>query len=100
MTFYSLQCEVQRIFHKNFHMFWFLRISKSIIDAVHFHGDRSDNTELPGLMFHIRTQVGMMVIKNTNLPDSEVGNNKSIGMRVPNPQFVYTGTSLPKKVRR
>jgi hypothetical protein len=48
MTYNSLQCEVQRKFHKNFHMYWFLRISNSMDDAVHFHGDRSDDTELPG----------------------------------------------------
>lgn len=72
----------------------------SIDGAAPSHSHRSHDTGLQGLKFHTRTQVGMMYLKFTNLPNSEVSNSKSIGMRVPNPRFVYTGCSLPIKKGR
>ena len=59
----------------------------SINGAAHSHGDRSLDSELPEVKFHTCTQVGMRYLKYTNLPNSEVGNNESIGIRAQKPQL-------------
>ena len=56
--------------------------------VINWDGHSIWYTEGTGLKFHTGTQVGVMFLKFTKLTNSKVGNNVSIGMRVPNPRMM------------
>lgn len=68
----------------------------SAADVIISSHHRIHDTEVSELKVHIQIQVSVHFLKKGKWTDSEVGNNPSIGNRVPNPRMLTSAERLPK----